>query len=206
MLKANHNFFLIPFFRWYTVWIIERHFRTVKIVGDIQEKNLPVLILSNHITWWDGFWVEYLNLKLFGRKFHFMMLEEFLRKHRFFNYIGGFSINKKSRTIVESLNYASELISDNRNSVLIFPQGSIQSTYNDVFLFEQGLNRVLKDKEGKVQIVLLACMVDYFSHKEPSLYMHVEEYLSSDLDIKSIEKEYNSFYKRCVETQKKLID
>lgn len=206
MLKAKHNFFLIPFFRWYTVWIIERHFRTIQILGKIPERNLPVLVLSNHVTWWDGFWVEYLNVKIFGRKFHFMMLEEMLRKHRFFNYIGGYSVDKKSRSIIDSLNYTSELISDNRNTVLVFPQGSIQSTYNQDFIFETGINRILKDKQGKVQVVLLACMVDYFTHKEPSLYMHVEEYLLPNLDSASLEKEYNEFYKRCVETQKQLID
>ena len=73
----------------------------LNLLVDFNDRNLPVLLISNHISWWDGFWAMYINLKVLKRKFHFMMLEEQLRKYWFFNYTGGFSVNKKSKVFLK---------------------------------------------------------------------------------------------------------
>lgn len=202
ILKAKHNFFIYPFFKWYAGFIIKRHYGTVRISGNIKEKNLPVLLISNHISWWDGFWAMYINLNVLHRKFHFMMLEEQLRKYWFFNYTGGFSVNKKSKNIVETLNYTSELLSDNKNMVLIFPQGEIQSMHNQQIQFEIGLERILKNKENAVRVIFLINLVDYFSTRKPGIYFHIQEYVDGAFDLKSIQESYNLFYIQVVEKQK----
>jgi 1-acyl-sn-glycerol-3-phosphate acyltransferase len=136
--RAKHNFFVYSFFKLYTVAKIRKNFKKIHISGSFEDKQLPILIISNHVSWWDGFWAEYLNLKLFHRKFfYFMMLEEQLEKNRFLNYTGGYSIKKKARSIIESLDYTAGLLADNMNYVLIFPQGEIQSLYNDKICFDK---------------------------------------------------------------------
>ena len=77
--KASHHRVIYPFLQLYSLWKIKINFHRVFVSGDFEEKGLPVLLISNHISWWDGFWVVYLNIKLFHRKFYFMMLEEELR-------------------------------------------------------------------------------------------------------------------------------
>jgi 1-acyl-sn-glycerol-3-phosphate acyltransferase len=134
-----------------------------------------------------------------------MMLEEQLRKYWFFNYTGGFSVNRKSKSIVETLNYTTELLNNNKNLVLIFPQGEIQTMHNQVILFEKGLERVLKNKGNYIQIVFLVNLVDFFSNPKPGIYLYISEYTDSDFIIKNIENKYNEFYKQCVEMQKQLI-
>ncbi len=176
----------------------------MRIVGEIQKKNLPVLLISNHISWWDGFWAMYINLKVLHRKFHFMMLEEQLLKFRFFNYTGGFSVNKKSRSIIETLNYTTELLSDKENMVLVFPQGEIQSQHNQSFHFEKGLERILKDKRDKIQIVFLANLVDYFSNRKPGIYFHLQENNNIVNDMADLQQQYNLFYVQSVEKQKQF--
>ncbi len=83
--KATHHQVIYPFFQMYTRWKIWRNFHGVIITGEYHEKDLPILLITNHISWWDGFWADYINMKLFHRKFYFMMLEEQLLKHMFFN-------------------------------------------------------------------------------------------------------------------------
>jgi len=202
ILKAKHNFIIYPFFKWYAGFIIKRHYGTVKIIGHFKDKNLPVLLISNHISWWDGFWAMYINLNVLHQKFHFMMLEEQLRKYWFFNYTGGFSVNKKSKSIVETLNYTSELLNDSKNMVLVFPQGEIQSIHNQYIKFEKGLERILKNKENTVQIVFLANLIDYFSNRKPGIYFHIQEYAGGGFDMKSIQDSYNLFYAQSAEYQK----
>lgn len=204
ILKAKHNFFIYPFFQWYAVWLIKRKFSKANIIGSFNDKNLPVLLIANHISWWDGFWAMYLNLKIIKRKFHFMMLEEQLRKFWFFNYTGGFSVNKKAKSVIESLNYTGELLSDSKNMVLIFPQGEIQSMHLQTFQFEKGINHILRDKEERIQILFMANLVDYFSTPKPIINIYIREYQDLHLSIESIEKGYNEFYKQSVEYQKGL--
>lgn len=204
ILKAKHNFFIYPFFQWYAVWLIKRKFSKANIIGSFDDKNLPVLLIANHISWWDGFWVMYLNLKILKRKFHFMMLEEQLRKFWFFNYTGGFSVNKKAKSVIETLNYTGELLSDSKNMVLIFPQGEIQSMHLQTFQFEKGINHILSGKEEQIQILFMANLVDYFSTPKPIINMYIQEYQGLPINLESIENGYNEFYKRCVEHQKGL--
>ena len=73
-----------------------------------------------------------------------MMLEEQLRRHWYFNYTGGYSVKKHSRSALESIDYTAELLTDPGNVVLLFPQGEINSLYKDTFVFEKGIERMLK--------------------------------------------------------------
>lgn len=205
ILKAKHNFIVYPFFKWYAKHSIKSHFETIKFVGDLTENNLPLLLISNHTSWWDGFWVLYINQKILRRKFHFIMLESQLRKFWLLNYTGGFSINKKSKSIIETLNYTTELLKDPKNMVLIFPQGEIQSMHNQNIHFEKGLERILKNKKNDVQIVFLVNLVDYFSNRKPGIYFYMQEYKDVAFDAQSIQNSYNLFYNESVEKQKKLI-
>lgn len=204
ILKAKHNFLIYPFFQWYALWLIKRKFSKANIIGSFNDKNLPVLLISNHISWWDGFWAMYLNLKILKRKYHFMMLEEQLRKYWFFNYTGGFSVNKKAKSVIETLNYTSELLSDANNMVLVFPQGEIQSLHLQTFQFEKGINHILRGKEERIQILFLANLVDYFSTPKPNINIYIQEYQGLPINVESIENGYNEFYKQSVEHQKGL--
>lgn len=196
--RAKHSFFIYNFFKLYTIWKIRRNFHKVFINGEFADRQLPVLMISNHISWWDGFWAEYLNLKVFHRKFfYFMMLEEQLTKNNFLNYTGGFSIKKKSKSIIETLKYTAGLLEDNRNLVLIFPQGEIQSLYYNSVQFDKGLEFILKKTTGKVHLVFLVSLIDYFSGQKPGLYMYYTEYREEDMTIRAIEKEYGLFYSHC---------
>ena len=119
ILRAKHNFFIYPFFQYYTKMMIKKKFESISIEGEFKDSGKPLMLIGNHISWWDGFWAMYINLKLFKRKFHFMMQEDQLLRYKFFNYTGGFSINNKPRNIIESIDYSSNLLNDKNNLLLI---------------------------------------------------------------------------------------
>lgn len=203
ILKAKHNFFLDPFFRFYVIWKMKRSFHAVKIQGKVDKKNQPVLLICNHISWWDGIWTLHLNQQLFKRKYHFMMLEEQLRKNWFFNYTGGYSINPNSRTIIETLNYTIELLSNKNNLVLMFPQGVIQSMHKHSFHFYKGVEKILKKIQTPVQIIFVANVIDYFSEVKPTVFMNIEEY-AGGYQLSAIEDGYKHFYEACIQAQNKI--
>ncbi len=198
IIKAKHHFFIYPFFKYYAVKIINKHFENIQIIGSIKEQNLPVLLISNHVSWWDGFWAMYLNLKILKRKFHFMMLEKQLRKFWFFNYSGGFSINNHSKSIIETLDYTAQLLENKENMVLIFPQGKINSMHNQEIVFQKGIDRVLKKINQKIQIIFVANLIDYFSNKKPSIYMYLSEFEYETFNFSDMQNAYIHFFKKSI--------
>ncbi|MBN2522035.1 MAG: lysophospholipid acyltransferase family protein [Bacteroidales bacterium] len=196
--RAKHHPILYTFFKLYTLWKIKRNFNSIVITGDHNNKDLPVLLISNHISWWDGFWAMYLNMKIFRRRFYFMMTEEQLKKYMFFNKTGGYSVKKGSKSVVESLDYTADLLSNGDNLVLIFPQGEINSLYARNFRFEKGLEYVLKKIRSKVHIIFTVNLPDYFSCTKPTVFMYFREYSGDSLFAPDIEKEYNLFYESCL--------
>lgn len=200
IIKAKHNIFIDSFFRFYVIWKMNRSFNSVTIDGNVEESDLPVLLVCNHTSWWDGIWALHVNQQKFHRKYHFMMLEEQLQKNWFFKYTGGFSIEKKSRSVVETLNYTASLLQNKNNIVLMFPQGKIFSMHNRDFVFEKGIEKILVKTNGKVQVVFLANIVDYFADVKPNVTMNITEYKGS-CDIAELGKSYSLFYSSCIENQ-----
>lgn len=125
-----------------------------------------------------------------------MMLEDKLRQYGMFRFVGGFSIQPGTRTVVESLQYASELLSESTNVVAIFPQGSIQSMHSQKFVFAQGVEKILRNRVD-TSVLMVVNLLDYFSDAKPTLWMYVKEYDYSE----SLNQAYQRFYDNCVERQ-----
>ncbi len=202
MLKSKNNKIVTRIFEWLTRFLIKCNFSGVNINGMFNDNGNSVLLIANHVSWWDGFWIMFLNLKVIKRKFHFMMLEEQLRKHWYFQYTGGYSIKKKSKSIIESINYTIELLNKSKNMVFMFPQGKINSIYNDNIEFEQSIERIIKNTQTDNQVIFMVNMIDYFSKSKPSLYIQYKTLTIDYLQDKSIEYEYRKFYKEVLDKQK----
>jgi hypothetical protein len=203
MLKAKHNLILDPFIRWFVIRKMKRSFDSIYFKGELTDRGKPVLLICNHVSWWDGIWALHFNQQFLHRKFYFMMLEEQLRKNWFFNYTGGFSVKKKSRSIIETIEYTAGLLNYPKNMVLLFPQGEIQSMHLQEYTFEKGIEKILQKIQTDIQIVFLANIVDYFSNAKPSLYSCFKEFSGDESGIE-LQNQYNRFYAECVESQKKI--
>ncbi len=194
MIKGSHHWFLYPFFVWYGRMRMKRHFKKIVISGSTPAENLPMLIVSNHFSWWDGFFIASLNREKFYKKFHVMMLEDQLKKNWFFQHTGAFSVRKNSKSIVESLNYAAELLQNPENLVTYFPQGKFESINQGKLHFEKGVEWLLKNLKNEVQVIFVANQVDYFERAKPHLFMHFETYDYRGKNLQEIEDDYNAFY------------
>lgn len=194
MIKGRHHWFLYPFFVWYGRMRMKRHFKKIYMVGSVSATQLPILILANHFSWWDGFFIASLNREKLNKKFHVMMLENQLKKNWFFQHTGAFSVRKNSKSIIESLTYATELLQNPENLVTFFPQGQFESINQGKLHFEKGVEWLLKNLKNDVQVIFVANQVDYFESAKPSLFMHFETYNYNGKSLKDIENDYNAFY------------
>ncbi|MEN9919903.1 MAG: hypothetical protein RL662_2339 [Bacteroidota bacterium] len=202
MIEAKRTWLGVVFFELYAKIQLRRYFRNIYFDGSFADRGKPVLIIANHFSWWDGFIQILLNQKVLNKKFHVMMLEEELKKNLILNSTGAFSIKKNSRTVIDSLNYSVQLLKNSCNMVLIFPQGKIESVYTHNFVFEKGIDYILKRLSDDVQVVFNVNLIDYFSFKQPSLSINYKEYkVNHKEDILSIEAAFNDYIHACMNKQ-----
>jgi len=203
MIKSQHRFFHVWFFRLFTFVKLHRHFRSITLKGRFEDQGFPVLMIGNHFSWWDGFIANYINFKILRRKFHIMMLEEQLAKRRFLNNAGAFSIKKGGRSAIESLDYSAELLQKKGNLVVLYPQGEFQSIYVRPVEFEKGIRFIASKIDQKFHLIFYAALLDYFSYTKPSLVIYILE-LPQEIasDPARLESEYNDFLGQCILQQK----
>jgi len=201
VIKARHIPFFIKFFSRYSRNGLKRYFHSVRFDCNIDSSGRPVLLIGNHFSWWDGFIAYRLNDLCLHKKFHVMMLEEQLATRLFLNKAGAFSIKRGSRSVIESLNYASMLLHEPENIVVVYPQGTITSVHRRPVVFEKGTERIIDGASKKLMILFYVALPDWFSEKKPGLTVRVTEYTSEDRSSSSIEKAYNQFLNECVSKQ-----
>jgi 1-acyl-sn-glycerol-3-phosphate acyltransferase len=199
MIKARHHWLYEFLIGSYVRMRMKISFRKVRIHSEIKNKNIPVLLLGNHSSWWDGFFARKVNKQIFRRRFHVMVMEKELRKVIFLSRMGAFSINKQSRSMVNTLDYTAEILSHPENLVTIFPQGQLQSVHQRPLKFEKGWFSVLKKARNPVQVIFMVCLSDYGSKPRPVINIYLEEYMpGKEFSAPHIEQLYNDFLERCV--------
>lgn len=176
MLEADHKKYAHKIFKPYLKRLFKKHFNSIEMFGDVPkiDKNYPLLLLPNHSTWWDGFFVYFLNDLLFGRKFYIMILEEQLFQYKFFQKLGGFSIRQDSfKETLRSLKYTSNLISQDPYSVVnIFPQGELLP--NDVrpIKFNKGIKKIIEYYGKPVNVMPLGMRIMYLKEQYPTVFFN----------------------------------
>jgi 1-acyl-sn-glycerol-3-phosphate acyltransferase len=189
MIPARYHWLAEKAWDAYIAWMIRRDFERVEEVweGDVRPlqarpslsrpgESRPILLLANHCSWWDGFWLYDLNRRRLGKRFHVMMLEEQLRTRGPLRYAGAYSIDRASaRGMVESLAYTAQLLQHPGNLALLFPQGIIESGSVARPAFQKGAWRVLEQLEAPVQVLCAISRTDYFAARRPTLTLYMSE-------------------------------
>jgi 1-acyl-sn-glycerol-3-phosphate acyltransferase len=201
MIKSRHIPFYVWLFNRYASIMLRRHFHEINIKSDVNLRKVPTVVIANHFSWWDGFFVVYINYRMFHKKLHVMMLEEQLKRHRILSKAGAFSVERKKKSVLESIEYCIYLLNDPDNLLLFYPQGEIQSAYHYPVKFEMGLLKMLEGSDREFQLIFLAALTDYFSNKKQVLNLNMAEY-SGDYSHGAIEKAYNNFLVNCIQSQK----
>lgn len=181
MLTARHTVWADWIFTWYLSRLGQRHFHKISVLGKIPETNpeLPLLLLPNHSTWWDGFFVYLLNKKLFRRKIYLMMLEEQLVRYKFFTRLGAYSINPHSAvSIKNSLRYSVAVLNEKitpRPMLCIFPQGELLPWDKRPLNYKNGLETIISGFGGKVNLLPLAIKTEFLNEQRAEAFLRFGE-------------------------------
>ena len=195
MLAPRRNKIIYSFFSWLISRLIRRDFQKFDFNTVSFEQNRAILILSNHLSWWDGFWIFQINRIHFKKRFYVMITEENYQKVWFLKYLGCFSVKKNSRSVIQTLEYAGRLLDDPQNLVLIFPQGKLYSGHTDQIQFQKGLMSMINISSKKFQYIFSAIFVDYLEHRKASVTCYLEGWEGAEFtSLQLIKSAYNKHY------------
>ena len=185
MIKASHKKWANWVFRPYVQYIMAQQFHRIELVTPLPEirKDAPLLLLPNHSTWWDGFFVYWLNKQVWQRPVYLMVLKETLLKFPFFRHLGAFSIDPASLSATrESLIYSQNIVHSQPSPVLcLFPQGKLMPWGKRPLEYKPGIQWLIKNSPKNLQIILLAIKIEFGTEQRPTVYLCLQK-------IKNIEQ------------------
>lgn len=202
MIKPKSNKLIHGFFSWYISRIIAKDFHSFNYNQPSFANDKAILLLANHFSWWDGFFLFHLNKIYFKKKFYAMVLEETVVKVKFFKYIGAFSIQKNAKSLIASLDYAGKLLDNPDNLVLIFPQGELYSSHISSINFEKGLSKIIASSKKQFQYLFAAILIDYFDQRKPSATVFLENWEAQEYtSLQVIKSAFNRHYEHSLKQQ-----
>ena len=201
MNKARHHWFFTWFFHRYFSLISRFFFCGTRIQMPDFEADRPILLLQNHFSWWDGYWSYCVSQKVFRKKFHVMMQEDQLRKHKFLSRCGAFAVRKRSKNMLEALDYSLQILQQKENLLAMFPQGKIESHYVQQYNFEKGVEWITSRMDNQALVFFAVVRVDYFSRIRPEVSIYLKEY-SGNATLDDMQHQYNEFARQCNQNQR----
>jgi hypothetical protein len=176
MIKAQHKKWADQLFKFYILRLMRKHFYSFHVLGNLPSiaERTPILLLPNHSTWWDGFFIYLLNLKVFRRPLYLMMLEEQLTKYSFFSKVGAYSIQLDNpKSVLQSMKYTLDILNQDSQPaplVCIFPQGEMFPPSLGPIKVKTGFQWILKHTERDLTVVPVGMRIEYLDQQLPEVF------------------------------------
>ena len=189
MIKANHKKWARQVFNIYIKRELRKHFSHFYLVNEfpLLTNNEKILITPNHISWWDGFFIDHVCRNLYKRKIYIMMLEEQLKKYSFFKKLGAYSINPESNiSIKESIKYSRTIIKDSNNVTVIYPQGEIEAFEKRPVNIKNGIKLILRNANNVV-VLPVGFKIHYSNEKLPAVFTRFGNPISAETVVNNFD-------------------
>ncbi|MBN1465442.1 lysophospholipid acyltransferase family protein, partial [candidate division KSB1 bacterium] len=174
MIKAMISPLHEAIFRPYIRHLLKKHFNAIRLLGETPNfADHAILLLPNHSTWWDGFFIHFLKVAVLQRPTYLMMLEEQLAKNRFFSYVGAYSIDPASaRENLRSLSYSRDLLQRPEKPVVcVFPQGVLSAWGVRPFGYRRGIDLIVRKMTMPLNVCQIAFKCEFLAAQRADVFM-----------------------------------
>lgn len=187
-------------------WVL-RHFSSIKFIGDLEvAKDRSCIMLMNHYSYNDGAILHNVCRKVLNKEFKAMSIESQLKIFPLLKYVGCFPIDRKSRKMIESLNYAAGLLRDPTIMLGLYPQAGMYSMHLNKMHFGSGLSYIFKrTQDVPFQVFFGITLLDYLESFKPVARVYFMEYKGIN-QLEPMEEAFNQFYHECKRKQQRLFN
>ena len=166
---------------------IERRFARVRVHGLERVRALsaagPLLVVSNHTSWWDPLLVLHASQHLIGADGHALMDAENLRKLPFFALVGAFGVDLDDPSDGAAvIRYAARLLDREGRLVWIFPQGRERPVTERPLGFRPGSAEIAR-VSVRATTVPAAMRYEIAATERPDLYLSFGPPVPPDRDV-----------------------
>lgn len=199
MIQADHKKWARLIFNPFIERLLRKHFSSFYTIDEIPDISVNgTLIIQNHISWWDGFFIDFLNRHFWHKQFHIMMLEHQLARYWFFQKLGAFSIAPGSGTVEDTFDYTAELMKERHNMAVMFPEGRIAPGDMRPIEFQGGALSGIVERNSSFTIQPVAFRIQYFEEMKPEIIVAFGRPVSSEEypGIEPMEKDYRHLVDR----------
>ena len=196
MIKAAHKKWARWIFNPYYERLLKKNFSNFYRTNDYPPvtEGHPLLIVPNHISWWDGFFIDCVCRKFLNRTPYLMMLEEQLKRYWFFQKVGAYSINPHlPRGIIEAVRYTQDILKNPNHFVILYPQGDIEPFEKRPLTLKRGLQLFIK-ATPTAQVLPVGFKIQYYNQKNPSVIVRFGESLTARSVINDFSTFEDTFY------------
>ncbi len=142
----------------------------------------PVLIVSNHTSWWDPMVVLYLTEHVLRCDGHAMMDAANLRRLPFFAMVGAFGVDLENPSDgASAIRYAARLLNAPGRMVWVFPQGRERPVTERPLGFRPGSAEVAR--VAKCVTVPIGLRYEHRGNERPELLMSIGEAIPWTKDV-----------------------
>jgi 1-acyl-sn-glycerol-3-phosphate acyltransferase len=152
-----------------------RRLRTVLLPqpGPLPLPGMPIVLVANHTSWWDGFLLRDVQRRLRPRApFHVVMREDELRRHPAFRLMGALPLRAGSLSSTRALVRSVRAISARHRDAVFawFPQGAIWPSGRRPLGFRRGIELIV-DAASPCWIVPVGLHIEPLNRSAPTAFI-----------------------------------
>ena len=169
------------------------HFDLSACEGSL-DPSLPVILIPNHISWWDGFFCFEVQRRLRPRSgIYSLMLESELRKFPVLRNVGCFGMDPGNPASVRrAFGQFKTLIDANPyRTFTYFPQGAIRPQQQRPLGFKRGIELLIRTV-GRVQCVPIGLHIEPMKSERPVAFIHagaVKDSMTTSISSEALEQD-----------------
>ncbi len=202
MIEAQKSDFISAVYMRYIRWWLGRNFKEINIMPFEAKPGHSVLMLCNHFSWWESFLSNYVAVKSIKRRWFLMMQHDHALKYKYLRFMGMFSIITGARQSNSSLTYAAGLLNDDRNLVMLCPQGEIKSNHETHINVKDGVFKLIQQIQGPCQVVYNCTLIDYFESLKTRSYVHLFDCGNAgEFTFDELKQRINDFHRQALINQ-----
>ncbi|AUX20201.1 uncharacterized protein SOCEGT47_006660 [Sorangium cellulosum] len=182
--------------RWFNAWFaaharsrIQGTFGAVLARGVDAARALaaeaPLLLVTNHVSWWDPLVILHASQHLLGVDGHAMMAADNLRRLPFFALVGAFGVDLDEPSDGSAaIRYAARLLDRPGRAVWIFPQGRERPSDERPLGFRAGAAQIARVAR-RAAVLPVALRYELAGEERPRLYLSIGEPVPAARDVEA---------------------
>ncbi len=166
---------------------IQHTFQRLSVHGLARARSIavdaPVLVVSNHTSWWDPLVVLHASEHLLGTDGHALMDAKNLRRLPFFAMVGAFGVDlERPADGAAAVRYAARLLDRRRRLVWVFPQGRERPVTERPLGFRAGAAAIARVARRAVTVPA-GLRYEFAGTERPALYLSFGEPVAATRDL-----------------------